>query len=801
MAVSLTTVAQAKVDANQAVNQIIIEIDGLPTVYGAIKITKINRYGDDDLFYGKSGLNYGELGELENSKPYISLDNTTKNITTQMNQSDGGTSSINAFTVELVDFNNEVSNEMAPFNFVDDILSREANVYVSFEGLAFPEDAVKVFNGIIDGFETTATSVILSISHPEKLKRRELLTQVNTILPSAIDSFVTTVSLETVNGLTNPENGLTSFVRIEDEIIQYSDISGNDLIGCTRGALDTIANDHDIESDVVSFYRLQGGAINLALQLMLSGNGSEYASVKATSINKLGTFNVQNAVFFPDFDLNALYGVVKGDFCTITGSVNGNNFSDIEIIEIKIIDGSSYIIIDQLLVDEEGNNNLNVSFDSQFSTLNFGCEMSPSQVDIEQHILIRDILTAGFPDVDIYIKDGINARDFISKELYYPYGMYQLPRKARASVGYTIAPLSLFQTKTIDSTNILNPENIRPIRSTNENFFNNIQYKFNEHTLDDKFLTGEVVIGEDSFNTIKTGSSPLKIEAKAFRDTAEVRTFIKSQAIRFLDRYQFAAEKIKVELSYQEGFNLEIGDRVVFDGASVDVFLYSDGSRSPQASVMEVTNKSMDIINGGGIKLELTNTAYGIAGRFVTTAPSTILGVGSSTTNLVLTKSFGNTLDNEAIKWTDFVGSQALIHNDDWTYQELVTIDALGNDTLAISGLSVTPASGLILDTPSYDDLSLELKALHGCNSPQVAVVTGAINSVDVAPGDVGKFFIGTSVQVHNDDYTDSKQTTVIDITGNTITVKDEFGFTPLLDYKIDLIGFASDSGKPYLYI
>ena len=798
MAIELTTKAQSITSASKATNQIILEIEGIPFVYGAIEITELVRIGDAGLLIG--GFIIGGSRPLSNSRPYISLDGTTKSISSQVNSDKGGFTSITKFNVELVDFNNEVSTAFASGNYVTDILSKEVNVYVSFDGLSFPDDAVKIFNGVIDGFETTGNSVKLSIAHPERLKRRDLFLPASTELTSAMDASQLTADVITTNDFYIEEGeGIETYIKIDDELMRFSSVAPNVITIIERAALGTVANAHDDEAEVSSFYRLQGNPIDLALKLMLSGGDKYFAETSAVSIVDFGTTTISDAIFFNETRLVERYGLSEGDLVTLSGSVSGNDFVDALIVEIGSVNGAGFIQVDTSLVSEIGNDLLMVEFGSQYNVLSTGCNMKPTQVDVSQHLIIQGLVGGSFPDYDFYIKEEVNAKEFISEQIYFPVGMYSLNRKARASCGYTAPPVSLFQTKKLDANSVLNIDKLVVKRSTNQNFYNTIQYKYNQDTLEDKFLAIRTTVDEDSFNRIADGPQTLNISARGLRNTASVNSFLNAQSIRFLDRYKFAAESLTVSVPYQFGFNIELGDRIQFYGADIGVFLYSQGTREPQPKIFEITNKRMDIINGS-ISLTCLDTVFGTSGRYITHAPSSFVDAGATLTQIPIKKSFGTTSnEEEEEKWTDFVGGQILIHNDDWTIQELVTLQNVGSGFLSVSAMSVAPLEDFTVEPPHYDDASEEFKILHGFNSPSVGVVTGTTTTVEV--DSIGEFFVGASIRVHSEDFTNDKYTTVTEINVNTLTVADDLGFTPTAGEFVDKIGFSSDNGDAYLHL
>jgi hypothetical protein len=99
------------------------------------------------------------------------------------------------------------------------------------------------------------------------------------------------------------------------------------------------------------------------------------------------------------------------------------------------------------------------------------------------------------------------------------------------------------------------------------------------------------------------------------------------------------------------------------------------------------------------------------------------------------------------------------------------------------------------------------MKSIHCFFTPRVLVVTGISNfSFTVSPADITKFLVGGFVRVHNNDFSidsrlsisdDDPEITAVNTMTNTVTVGTDLGFTPAVNYEIDLIGFA-DGGSPY---
>jgi hypothetical protein len=797
LAIELTAKAKAALEKHNVTNQIILSIQGIPTIYGAIEVGEDIRVGDDELRVGDFII--GGSREILNSRPWISLDKTSNSISAQMRQEEGGSTSISKFNISLVDIGNFVSNEFAPGNFVEDILGAEADVFLSFEGLSFPEDATKVFNGIIDNVSFTGTTVEISVAHPEKLKKQELFLPHETQLSAALGLGLVPIYVDSITGGEILSDGVivSEYLLIDDELIEVSyssDTPSPNYVSYTRGALGTTEATHDIEADVTKIFRIQGNPIDLALQLMLSDTAGTLI-FEGLSVNKI----VDSKVYFNSPDLVEDYGLVVGDKITTYGNAPGNFLSSDAITEIGKENGISYIKTAIVLLDEY-TTTITADAASKYNVLGLGCGMKPRNVDIAQHEAIKALSGFSFPDMDFLLDEEVNAKDFISKELYYPVGMYSLNRKAKASVGLTLPPIALQETKVLSFDTITNSTSLVITRSTNQNFYNTVHYKYAYSLLDEKFLRGRITIDETSNNRIKVGTNQLLIETRGFTGTAQVSTFLDAQAARFLDRYALAAESIQVEVAYAYGFSIELGDRVQIDGADLGIFFYNQGTRAGQPKIFEVMGKNLNV-KSGKIMLTCLDTVFGLDGRFVTVAPGSIVGAGASLTKIPLVRSQGVADGvSESFKFTDFIGDDILVHNQDWTAQEIGTLEGIGEDRLTVSGLTIIPTEGSVVEAPEYDSASKNYKVLHGFLSPSVLITSVVSDTIfDVADSSI--LFEGASVRVNNADFSTDSSSKVDSIAGNTITLTKALNFTPIIGDSINKIGFVSDKGNAYLYI
>jgi hypothetical protein len=228
----------------------------------------------------------------------------------------------------LVDKNGEVSRAFVTSDEFGDLLSRNVNIYLALQNTSFPEDAVLIFQGIITNIAYKQGSILIKCSHPEELKRQDIYVRRDTELASAIDDTQTTIPLLSVNGIINSGDDLTSYVRIDDELIEVVDIntSTDELENAVRGALGTANVAHDDEAEVSTFYLLEGNSIDLALKLMLSGGPDFYAVLDVLSFVNIQDTLVANAIQFDSPNVAIDYGVSIGSLISITGAANVENF-------------------------------------------------------------------------------------------------------------------------------------------------------------------------------------------------------------------------------------------------------------------------------------------------------------------------------------------------------------------------------------------------------------------------------------------------------------------------------------------
>lgn len=813
MALPVNETFKTLLEAETKSPQIILEIDGWPAI-SSIPAKKYANYGDDIVF-GQSGLFFGGLILDNTILPYIDLNKTTNQITQQLQADKGGSQSVTSFDVGIIDKDQVITELITPNKIIDDVLGVKARLYLSLEGAGHPKDSILFFSGIVAGASSGAGFVNINLASPEKLKNLEIFPKVSTELTASITNVATTINVVSTTDFSLPADSgtLRTYLLLNDEIIEYTGTTATSFTGCVRGQFGTISAAHNINDNIESAYRLQGNLRDLSLKLMLSGINTPYATdIPILSFVQYGSYAFANSFFVSRFNFDQYYGSVIGDTVTIVDAITPANNAIGSVTAIETTDVGSYITIDQPLTLEGSGAKFSIS--SKYSVLPKFCglEMTPDQVDVAEFERIYQTFSTQFFDYDFFIKDSIKGSEFINSQILYPSGCYALPRKAKTSLGLTTPPLAAYETKVLDETTVISAGNLKINRNISNNFYNAVVIKYDKDQVEDKYTRGKIRQSSDSTNRIKVANKPLTIEADGVRFESNFDGKFSIIARRSLERYQYAAESIEVQVNYGNGFDIEIGDTVVLKGLQLSDTKDASGTRGLKPRIFEVTNKTVNT-KGTPIRLTLLDTAYSLNGRYGVISPSSKIGLGSTTTVLNLKKSYGTLLStrSENYKWRNLVGARLRIRTVDYTFNEeriLQSLNPINDDSIILDApLSLAPLENYILDIVDYpqnanpEDQALS-KALYVFFNNQQIVLTGISQTqftVDVSA--LVDLAVGFLVRIHNRDYSNySVERNITDITGTTITVSGNLGYVPSAGDKIELLGFQ-DNGQPYRWL
>jgi hypothetical protein len=824
MALELTDRARLEAERTSIEPQLVLEIEGVDTVFGAVEILKYIRIGDPGLYIGNDWV-IGGLNAVENQEEFISLQGTGTSIQQQLRPDQGSVSSVSSILVQLIDKNQILTEIISPGVIVEEILGRRAKLWLGFRKTAWKEDYVKVFGGIIDDVIAGAGFVQLNISHPDQKKRQTLFVKKKTTLSTSLNNSALSVPITNASTIfdtpvTGPSGSIDTsiryYVRINDEIIRYTGATSTHLTGCTRAQLGTSAASHSANDQAESFYVLEGALTDLALKLMLSGVNDYYRdAIAVENFNVVDPFlNVPNSIFFEGVNIEEEYGLVAGDYFTTTGAANGaNNVTLKQITAIEVTNDGSYLIASSVAFVDETDSAAVIKFRSQYDTLGIGCAMTPEDVDVEEHHYWRDLILSTY-EYRFYVKEEINAKDFIEKQIYAPYGAYSIPRKAKASMGYHIGPIPRDELPVFDKDNIRKPQEIKLRRTIAKNFANTIIYGYDQDALEDKFLSGLVYRDETSRNRIDVGVKPMTFQAEGIRTDLEGAANTALASERLLGRYRFAAEFFEgLKAFFKGAFNVEPGDLALMDFEDLGVANTRDGNREKPAKFFQVYNKSTDL-KTGDIKLELVDTAFESNERYGIISPSSVIAVSGSTTYAYIqdTPTEGPLYPgDEPRKWENYIGLPVLVHDENFTFQEEVVFTGFDAGDrykmLFDTPLSTPVVAGWIIDIPTYSasllpKINRRYKLFHPHLSPLVPITAGTSQTVfTIGAGDVGKVQEGFPARVHNENFTDfSPEVTIASIVGTTVTVSAALGFTPTSSHFLQLLGFP-DGDPCYRWI
>ena len=809
MAVGLSVTAQSLLKQVGVQPQIVLDIEGVDTLYAAQPVFKTLEWDDANANWD-DGLNWDGTINDPNSVDWISLNGTTTNITQQIRPDKGSTSSISTVNVAIVDVDGKVSQALS-FDSITEILGKKATFSIGFfnEAAVYPQDYQAIFRGIVVDFYTEAGIVMVSLASSESLKRQVFLEKFQSEISADIDNSVTTIPVLDTIGIYESQDALTTYIRIDDELMQVLSFTDTS-IEVIRGQLNTLANPHEV-TEFETFYRLQGTPLDLARKIMLSNEGNTFffsddipKSVNFVSI----TEQIENAIIFDYYNIQEKTGLVIGDSFKLDTASNTGTYT---IADFGFLDsGDSYIVANETLVTE--NEYLGTfEYNSQWNVLPTGLEMIGNEVDIEQFNSIAAAFSSNFVSYDIYIKDSIDdMKEWMDREIFFPQGLFSIPRKARSSVKFIVPPFSSEIVPTLDTNSITNITKIKQRRSVHKYLYNTYVWRYNQDSIEDKFLSGKVVLNNDSIQRIRAGKKQLKIEASGMRSNAATRGVIDNITQRLVDRYSLAPTYIEgVEINYKTGYSLEVGDIVPAMGADTKMIDLQSGGNS-KTQLYEVVNKSLNI-KTGKVKISLLSSSFEIQARYAVIGLASYVGSGSTSSRLIIKKVNDTTgLAFSSDQWAGFADNRIRVRNDDYTLDETVTlqgVDPTNKDALLLSPpLSFTPTEDMVIEYPDYDDTSAAIdsnyKLQFGFSTAQTDIINVISDSV-IEVSDGSKLVIGSDIYVHSVDYVRSSfrdNREIINIVGNTITLASDLPFTPLIGDLIDGSNYA-DGGFVYSII
>lgn len=810
---------------------IIVKIDGVADLLASNTVYRKIRYGDP-IKYGDAALVYGGLTPLEGVRSYLNMDGSSLTIS-QTIEPEQGRGSVSQLTLAFIDKDQYMTRLLSPGFLVDEILGREVEVFLGYQELAYPSDYFRIYRGYITGVGDQAGNVTLSISDPNfKTRQETFLASTTTLLAEAAPGDTTLSVNQTgdfyqyIQGpLGTYDPAVNLYLLVDDEIMSYdtSGVTGPQTFTVARGARGTIAVDHEVGSSVSGAVQLQDNCVDMILKLLLSGwNGPWKSGIPIQNfVNDFTVNPVAGGIILPaGVDAKRDYGLVLGDFVTISGATDPGNNGQSQIIRFQArdLDQNNTIVTDKVLTPET-NSPATLAFRSQYDTypIDTGLKLTPNDVDVDTFQYFQETFLEGIENTyRFFITDQQSGKTFIESQMLLPLGGYSITRQGKISMSLTRPPLADRGLTILDKNVILNPQSIRPERATNNRkFFNDIQYEYDP---DDQGNFQQVfrLLDSDSFNLIQVDQI-LPIQALGLHADLGATDFITKKSQLLLSRYKRGAILMKVEVNWQIANTTEAGDIVVIrdTGLSGDLQIanYLTGKRGMNNILFEVIGRDLDIKGGKGTLTLVNGVGSQFTDRYGVIAPASNLNARSNSSQLYIDSSFDSaTPDDEAAKWDQYIGQPIEVYKyADWSQSAtgvLTGIDELNRRFLTIDPpLPFTPSSGFTVTIAPYpDDIDPNdaqfNKTVHCFWSPTVDVVTGiSVSSFQVDPSDISKFEVGFPVLVHDYYFMQaSLETSVLSVSGDIVTTKDNLGFTPSSGMVAQFLGF-DDGGATYRFI
>lgn len=816
----------------------VVEIDGLSTLLTTNALQTRVRYGDPNIKYGDPGLIYGGLRPLTDSsgnalfKSLLSKEGSSLTLDQRL-EPEQGRASVTTLSLTFIDKDKFMSQVISPGVLLPEILGRRVTVRVGYRQISYPDDYFVIFRGVISQATPFPGKVVMQFSDANIQRRQELFFTPTTQLASDISDSATTIPVvaneDFFQQIAGPDgtfdSGVKTYIQIGDEWMEYDETGfGTNEFTVTRGARGTTAEAHSADDDVSAGIQIEDNALTLALKLMLSGwNGPYKTDVEIKNLADSGVPAIGTQpeyIVLPDgIDAKEVYGLTTGDYITVKNATNASNNKTVRIIDFLAVNDrpNRIIVTDGTFIQETGTP-ATMDLRSQFDTLptTAGLKLEPVDVDVDEHTTVRNTFLSDAENALRFFitSEEASGKDFLERECYLPVSCYSLTRFGRLSVGITKPPIADERLSFLNKDNILNPNDLAPFRGLNNRaFFNEVQF-FWDATDEGEFTNAIKFLDSESLSLIGI-SRVLPIRSKGARTDLGSNTLFEKRASFLLSRYKRGAEQIQsVQVSYGVGNLIEAGDVIALDDqGDLQITNLNTGERDIGIRLFEVVRRSIDY-KYGKVKLDLiAGIGSEATDRFATISPSSELDNGSTASLLKIKDSFGALFpNNESRKWRDYIGNKIVVRPFDWSsYQEvtLTGIDPTDRFKLQISPpLTGAPPSGFIVDIPPYptgaDPIeNVIYKSIHAFLDPTVIAVTGTTGQIEVPTGDIGKFFVGSVIRVHDWEFTlDSGdvRVTAVDPTGSVIDVGESLGFVPTGGEYIDLIGFP-DQGGAYRFI
>lgn len=819
---------------------LVLQIEGIDTVFGSGTIYTKIRYDDPGVFYDGVYV-YDGLRPLapDQQQALIDRKGSSSTISQKLEQWDGK-ASIETFNIKLIDYQQVFTSICSPGQVIEDILNRKVKVLYGFRTISYPEDYVVIFQGYINSVKLAQGSVYFTFTDPSSKRKQALFNSSTSSTTAALSPTDTTVSVTSTSnfyttitnalGFTDP--GVTIGLVLDgQEIVTYVNagiISGTQ-VNVARGQFGTTAMAHDPDVEVKMFIHFEDNPINIALKTMLSGWDGPWIE----NIGLRGIVNTDNGgtlansvTFEQQVDVVRDYGLSRGDFIILSGSPIPANNGTFTVSDIVNDNRTVTVLETGILVQEDppmtGDIPTVLAIRSKYDVypIDAGLMLSTDDVFVTQFEYIKQTFVQfGFKMSQVGQENS--GKTWIETNLFKSIGAYSLTQGSRISMGLTHAPLANDLTKFITPENVINAKDIVVNRGLNDRFFyNEVLFNYDYDVIAGEFNRSLRIVDADAQNRMRQ-VSVLELDMRGLDNSQASLNVMNQRAERILQRYHYAAETIELQTQFQVGSTIDAGDIAILKDRDTPLLQISNtetGSRGITARVMEVQERTIDISGGKTNLTLLSNNGFAATDRYGVIGPASQIDGTYANTNSTfrVVVSFGGLVfpGSEYQKWIPYQGSFIKVHDVPYANNAVTTftLDPVDLNVFHVNPpLPFVPNGSFYVEFEDYNATDVNenalIKATYVSLDPVGYVFSASSPSVFVfQSGDSIKFQAGMVIYCMSPDGSRfSPDVKIITLIGDVCTVgpvlpagqNPDFGFTPQPGDLIQLGGFK-DGGSGY---
>ncbi|MEN0059502.1 MAG: hypothetical protein AAGB31_11755 [Bdellovibrio sp.] len=159
---------------------IILEIEGVDYVFTVTDIYRKLRL--DEGHFLDTGLRLDSSYIDPSALKYIDVRASALSLSQQLFYDKSYVSSVQSLALDIIDKDLIVTKLLSPSVIIEDLLSRKAKVYLSYDNAVHPDESHPILEGVVEGIDAGIGSVKIRVSHPDGLKRQEIFPQISSEL-------------------------------------------------------------------------------------------------------------------------------------------------------------------------------------------------------------------------------------------------------------------------------------------------------------------------------------------------------------------------------------------------------------------------------------------------------------------------------------------------------------------------------------------------------------------------------------------------------------------------------------------